>query len=55
MVNPLSEQLYWWNGVTLVLLRKIEVINEDDALLAHGGAIHSLPSPVKLGHNHIYV
>ena len=28
-------------------------IDKDDALLAHGGAVHSLPPPVQLGHDHV--
>ncbi len=36
------------------LLWQIEIVNEDDTLLAHGRTKDSLPSPVQLRHDHIY-
>lgn len=54
MINPLSEQLHWRNGSALVHLGKVEVVNEDDALLPHGGSVHTLPPPVQLRHDHVY-
>ena len=53
VVNPLPEELHRGDGAALVHLGQVEVIDEDDALLAHGGAVHSLPPPVQLGHDHI--
>ena len=34
-------------------LGQVEVVDEDDALLAHGGAVHALPPAVQLGHDHV--
>ncbi len=36
------------------LLWQVEIVDEDDALLAHGRTKDSLPSPVQLRHDHIY-
>ena len=53
MVNPLPQELHGGDGAALVHLRQIEVIDEDDALLAHGGPVDPFPPPVQLGHDHI--
>ena len=36
-------------------LGQVEVVDEDDALLAHGGAVHALPPAVQLGHDHVCI
>ena len=48
VVYPLSQELYRRDGPALILLGEVEVINEYDALLPHGGAVYTLPPPVQL-------
>ena len=54
VVHPLPQQLHGRNGAALVHLGQVEVVNQDDALLAHCGTIDALPSPVQFGHDHIW-
>ena len=49
----LSEQFDWWNGSGDVPLWQVEVVDEDDALLAHGRPEDALPAPVQLGHDDV--
>ena len=53
MVEPLPQQLDWRDSAARVLLRQVQVVDEDDALLAHGRAVHALPPPVQLRHDHV--
>ena len=41
------------NSSADIFLRKIQVVDEDYALFAHGRPVHSLPPPVQLGHDHV--
>ena len=54
MVQPLPQKLHRGDGPALVLLREVQVVDEDDALLTHGGAVDTLPPSVQLGHDHIW-
>ena len=54
VVHPLPEELHWRYGAALVLLRQVEVVNQDDALLPHCRSIDALPPAIQLGHDHIW-
>ena len=54
VVHPLPQELHGRDGPALVTLGQVQVVNEDDALLPHGRAVHSLPPAVQLGHDHIW-
>ena len=49
----LSQQLNWRNGAAGVLLRQVDVVDEDDALLAHRRSEDTLATPVQLRHDHL--
>ena len=53
VVEPLTQQLDGRDSAARVLLRQVEVVDEDDALLAHGRAVHALPPAVQLRHDHV--
>ena len=47
----LSQQLNWRNGSAGILLRQVDVVDEDDALLAHRRSEDTLATPVQLRHD----
>ena len=47
------EEFDRWNSSADIFLRQIQVVDEDDALFAHGRPVHPLPPPVQLGHDHV--
>ena len=49
----MSEQFNGGNGSRHVSLRQVEVVNEDDALLAHGWPKHTLAAAIQLGHDDV--
>ena len=53
IVAYLSEQFYGRDGARNVSLRQVQVVDEDDALLAHGRPENALAAPVQLGHDDV--
>lgn len=53
MINILSEQFNRRLGSIDLLLWHVQIINEDNGLLAHLWSEHSLPSLVKAGHDDV--
>ena len=49
----MSEQFNGGNGSRHVSLRQVEVVNEDDTLLAHGWPKHTLAAAIQLGHDDV--
>ncbi len=48
MVHPLTEELNWWLCAILFLLGHVEIINEENELLADGRAVNTFSSLFKL-------